>query len=223
MGRRGRPPGAPKGKPGRPSRTEQTEKLRLTQNLCARARTVHGMTVLADVQQWVMAQEVWAERFPDRGPPSDTFIANVWHSLNPENVDLCANLDREKVQRTAAEERHAQIVRCRETVNRWYGIERELVVVRDQEYDEEARRKLEERIGKAQERRQAAEEQLGRCIALIDDESFESPQLRSEVIGILARNRSLFTADECERIVHLFRAMADEQHDPDPDLPDYMQ
>jgi hypothetical protein len=224
MGRRKRPPGAPKGRPGRLPDGVQSERMRITQTLCARARVVHGMTILADVQHFVISQEIWAERFAEYGAPSDTMISNVWRALNPENIDLCANLDREKVQRTASEERHAAIIRARETVNRWYAIERELILERDSSADDDDRRKLEERIGKAQERRMDAEEQLGRCIALIDDESFESAQLRSEVIGILARNRSHFTDEEAGRLASLFAPTdLDVEHEPDPDLPDYLQ
>jgi hypothetical protein len=222
MGRRKRPPGAPKGKPGQPSKEDRAARLQLTNQLCARARIIHGMSVLADVQQWVIGQEVWIER--GLNVPSDMFIANVWKALNPENIDLCANLGNEKVQRTAAEERHAAIVRARETVSRWYGIERELVLERDATTEGDDKRKIEERIGRAQERRQDAEAMLASLLGLIDDESFESPALRSEVIGILARNRSLFTAEEAERIVVLFAAVA--HSDPaerDPDLPDYLQ
>lgn len=223
MGRRERPPGATSGKGGRPPKAIAAEKLRTTQVLCARARVVHGMTMLADVQQWVMGQEVWLERFKEHGPPSDTYIANVWKALNPENVDLCANLDREKVQRTASEERHAAITRARETVNRWYGIERDLVVQLADEMEFETSRKIEERIGRAQERRMEAERQLAELIGLIDDESFESAPLRSEVIGILARNRAHFTAEEAERVCALFAPALTVDREPDPDLPDYLQ
>lgn len=226
MGRRERPPGATAGKGGRPPKAIAAEKLRITQILCARARVVHGMTMLADVQQWVIGQEVWLERFTEHGPPSDTYVANVWRALNPENVDLCANLDREKVQRTASEERHAAIVRARETVNRWYGIERDLTVqLADpfQDLDFEKARKLEERIGRAQEHRMEAERQLAELIGMIDDESFESAPLRSEVIGILARNRAHFTAEEAERVCALFAPAPAVDREPDPDLPDYLQ
>jgi hypothetical protein len=194
--------------------------------LCARARVVHGLTVLADVQQFVMSQEIWAERFPGKGAPGHEYVGNVWRALNPADIDLCANLGNETIQRTAAEERQAAMIRARETVNRWYGIERQLIVERDAavEADESgAAKALEERIGKAQERRMEAEEQLTKCLGLIDDESFESAPLRSEVLGILARSRAHFTDDECARARAIFAPADADEGEIDPDLPGYMQ
>lgn len=224
MGRRSRPPNAPAGRPGRLPADVSAERNRLVQELCARARIVHGMTVCADVIVYIQAQDVWADRFREYGAPSDNLIRAAWNALNPSNVDLCANASAEKVHRTAAEERQAAIVRARETVNRWYGVERELVLERDAAFDPEQRRKLEERISKAQAARMEAEAQLSACLSLIDDESFDSPQLRSEVIAILARNRALFTPDECDRLRALFTPGEQlEPEDLDPDLPEYMQ
>ena len=138
-------------------------------------------------------------------------------------MDLCANLDREEVQRTAADERRAAIARWRETVNRWYSIERELIVQRAETEEKRELAALEKRIADAQVQRLAAERELAAACSAIDDQSFDSAVLRSEVMAILARNRHHFTADEAARMSALFAPETGPAHVVDPDMPDYMQ
>lgn len=222
------PPKRPNGPAEHTRMSDYDARLRRTliHRLCARARVVYGMTRFVDVLAFVQAQDEWEAKFPGYGAPGEKTIREVWKSLNPETVDLCANLDKEGVNRTAAEERRAAIERWRETVNRWYGIERELTVARDEAVATEATSKelrvLEERLANAQGQRLAAERELATATSVIDDESFDAPTLRSEVIAILARNRHHFTTEECSRLLAIFE-VTEEQPERDPNVPDYMQ
>jgi hypothetical protein len=195
--------------------------------LVSRASITHGKKTFRAIYEWVSAQDVWTQRYPEHGPPGERVVRDAWLELNPATVDLCANIDVEAINRTAAEERRAAIDRWRETVNRWYGMERELVVERDALIDGNANgkelRHLEERLALAQHERLAAERELAEATSVIDDESFASLTLRSEVIAILARNRHEFTVEECERIAAIFAVEAEPQVEHDPDVPDYLQ
>lgn len=226
MARPERPNGPGRG-PGRLPAAVTEARRQLARTLVARARVTYGFTTFAAAYAWIAAQEVWVQRWPAHGAPGERFVKEVWNAINPENVDLCANLENEQVNRTAAEERRAAIVRWRETVNRWYGIERELVVQRDYAADNGADakelRSLEERLAGAQRERLAAERELAEATSVIDDESFDSTVLRSEVIAILARNRHHFTEDEARRVRAIFELVPVYDDEPDPDVPDYMQ
>lgn len=219
-----RPGGA--GKSGARPKTLAEETRKLTQILVAKARIVHGIVGHKEIYEWVAKQDVWTERFPEYGPPGPQLVRNVTEELTPAKIDLCANLENEEVARTAAEERRAAIVRHRETVNRWYGIERSLVVERDAVLEESTPKELsllERRIGEAQEQRMVAERELAAATSAIDDESFDSAALRSEVLAILARNRHHFTLEEAHRVLAIFAVGNAEDAEPDPDMPEYMQ
>lgn len=223
MSRQPRPPGVKPGKPGRLPANIASERRQLILVLCGQARTVLGLSQWADVYGFVTRQSAWIERWPEHGPPGEDTVREIWRTLYPGNVDLCANLDREEVQRTAAEERRAAIARWRETVNRWYSIERELIVQRTETDEKRELAALEKRSADAQVQRLAAERELAAACSAIDDESFDSAALRSEVMAILARNRHHFTADEAARMSAVFAPNTGPAHVVDPDMPDYMQ
>lgn len=225
MPRQKRPDGP--GKHGRLPDDVAKERKELARRLVARARTRGGCTTLKSAYAWVAAQDEWYERWADLGPPGEDMVRKAWGALNPQAVDLCANLENEPVNRTAAEERRAAIVRWRETVNRWYGVELELLAQRTEAEDRGAEpkelRSIEERMAAAQVQRLAAERELAEATSVIDDESFDNPVLRSEVIAILARNRHHFTADESLRLLAIFDKVPEAVSEPDPDVPEYMQ
>lgn len=192
--------------------------------LLARAQTVHGMRTLAAAARWVQAQDVWQSDFEGYTPGYD-LCADQWAALNPVNVDLCANLDKEQVRRSAAEERQAAIARARETVNRWYSIERSLVVEREtaiEADDVRLAREIEGRIAAAQAARHQAEAELAKATSVLDEDSFESVELRSEVIALLSRYECFFTEPERARIRAIFEPPAAAGDSEDPDLPDYL-
>lgn len=210
---------------GRPPKHVAERRRRMTRILLARAQTVHGIRTLAAAARWVQAQDVWGVDFDGYTPGYD-HCAEVWAELNPANVDLCATLDQEQVRRTAAEERQAAIVRARETVNRWYSMERSLVVEREAAIEADETRlakEIEGRIAAAQAARLQGEAELAKATAVLDEDSFESVELRSEVIALLSRYESFFEEPERARIRAIFSAPPNAGAIEDPDLPDYLQ